>query len=265
MWFAEGARPPDADAADTSYVLGPSSAQHAGLHRNRSQLRHKVAIRFSIEGDLRFISHHDTMRLFERALARSRLPVRYSEGFNPRAKLSLPLPRAVGVTTGADLLVVELTEPVVPTQAMARLNEQMPVGVQLLEAWPVPAGGTLQPEQVEYQVPVPTEHTAQVSEAVQRLLAATTWPICRQARADKPAKTIDLKGYVLGAAVENGVLRWTARIAAEGSLRPGELLTALGLDESALRHHIQRVHVTWRMPQEQPKAAALPDVSAECP
>ena len=38
-------------------------------------MRYRVAIRFAIEGDLRFISHHDTVRLFERAIARAGLPV----------------------------------------------------------------------------------------------------------------------------------------------------------------------------------------------
>lgn len=226
-------------------------------------MRHKVAIRFSIQGDLRFISHHDTMRLFERALARARLPVRYSQGFNPRPKLSLPLPRAVGVSSVADLLIVELTEPVAPAQVMTRLGEQMPGGAQLLEAWQAPAAGAFQPEQAEYEVAIPAELTVQVKEAVQRLMAAENWLITRSVHAGKRVRTLDLKHYIVKLAVEDGFLRWTARIAAEGALRPGELLTALGLDESALRHHIRRMKVAWRVPSEPAKPSSVPDASAD--
>ncbi|MBI4580945.1 MAG: DUF2344 domain-containing protein, partial [Planctomycetes bacterium] len=94
-----------------------------------SEIRYRIAIRFAVQDDVRFISHHDTMRMFERALARTDLPVRFSEGFNPRPKLSLPLPRPVGIATTADVLVVELTQPVVPEEALGRLAAQMPRGV----------------------------------------------------------------------------------------------------------------------------------------
>src|SRR5690606_16197351 len=114
----------------------------------KQELRYKVAIRFRVEGDLRFISHHDMMRLFERALARARLPVKHSEGFNPRPRMSLPLPRPVGVATLADRLVVELREPVETTDALARLRRQMPVGLTLAEAFEVRPGCKLRPEHV---------------------------------------------------------------------------------------------------------------------
>ena len=89
-----------------------------------------MAIRFVIEGDLRFISHHDTMRLFERALSRAQLPVRFSKGFNPGPRLSLPLPRSVGIASGVELLAVELDDAIEPAVVLGTLSEQMPAGLK---------------------------------------------------------------------------------------------------------------------------------------
>ena len=78
-------------------------------------IREKWAFEFSVTGDLRFISHRDTVRVFQRALARAALPVAYSEGFNPHPRLSLPLPRAVGVASEAELMDV-----IAPYRSMIR-------------------------------------------------------------------------------------------------------------------------------------------------
>ena len=75
-----------------------------------TSVRETWAFAFSVTGDLRFISHRDTIRVFQRALARASLPVRYSEGFNPHPRLSLPLPRPVGVASEAEIIIVEFDQ-----------------------------------------------------------------------------------------------------------------------------------------------------------
>ena len=208
-------------------------------------MRYKVAIRFAIEGDLRFISHHDTMRLFERALARARLPVTFSGGFNPRPKLSLPLPRAVGVASRAELLVVRLSEPIEPGCVLDRLAEQMPAGVSLSACWPIGPETTVQPIQVTYAVDLPTGRVPAVTQAVASILAAETWIIHRRARSRKPGKTLDLRAYLVEASVEAGTLCWSVRVTNSGSVRPDEMLEAVGLTGSAWRHRVRRTGVDW--------------------
>ena len=85
---------------------------------------HAVLLTFAVKGDLRFISHRDTVRMLTRALARSGLPVAYSQGFNPHAKISLLLPRPVGMATDGDLAVVLLREACDPEHIAARLRPQ---------------------------------------------------------------------------------------------------------------------------------------------
>ncbi|MHC4716562.1 MAG: TIGR03936 family radical SAM-associated protein, partial [Planctomycetota bacterium] len=71
---------------------------------------------FTVTGDPRFLSHHDLMRLMARAAARAGMPLKHSAGFNPRPKLSLVLPRPVGVASRCELMAVQLTRPVDPDQ-----------------------------------------------------------------------------------------------------------------------------------------------------
>jgi radical SAM-linked protein len=216
-----------------------------------------VAIRFRVEGDLRFISHHDTMRLFERALSRAQLPVRYSEGFNPRPKMSLPLPRPVGVATEADVLVFELGEPVDAVEALNRLAQQMPGGLVLLEAFTLDAGRKLHPEQVVYEVALPLEQIDAARPAVERLLAAEHWPVERTDQRGRPLRGIDLRPMLVAVSFEPGALRWICRVPDNGSAKPAEWLRAFGLDPREMLHRIRRTAVHWQA-EAQPGPAPEP-------
>ena len=74
----------------------------------------RLRVRFSRGEELKFISHLDIMRLWQRALRRAGISLVYSEGFNPRPRLSLAAPLAVGVTSEAELMDIYLTGQVSP-------------------------------------------------------------------------------------------------------------------------------------------------------
>ena len=93
--------------------------------------RHRIIIRirFSKTGKVRFVSHRDVARLFERALRRLRLPVAHSEGFSPRPKLSFGLALSVSHESEAEYLDVELTE-LVDLEGLAQaLTAALPGGI----------------------------------------------------------------------------------------------------------------------------------------
>mgnify|MGYP001608428956 CR=1 FL=1 len=98
---------------------------------------------FSIAGDLRFISHHDTLRLFQRALARAALPVRHSEGFNPHPRMTLPLPRPVGIASDAEAVIVEFDQSVAPDDLLQRLQRHTPADLNLFGVRRLAVGSTL--------------------------------------------------------------------------------------------------------------------------
>lgn len=88
------------------------------------------------KGDrVRFISHLDVVRAFDRALRRARLPVAFSEGFSKHPKLAFGPPLAVGMTSTAEYLDLEFATPQSPVFAQA-LSECLPEGLKVLRAEP---------------------------------------------------------------------------------------------------------------------------------
>lgn len=98
----------------------------------------KIRARFRKEGDVRFISHLDLMRLFERATKRASLPLVFSQGFNPRPGIAFASALALGTTSEAEWVDLSLAETMKPSEMLERLNAQLPSGVELLEAGEVP-------------------------------------------------------------------------------------------------------------------------------
>lgn len=95
-----------------------------------------MRVRFSFKRTepLQYISHLDMMRLFQRALKRSGLPVAYSEGYNPHQRFNLALPLPVNVTAEMEPGELYLEEPVSPGHFRSVLQEQLPAGLELLAA-----------------------------------------------------------------------------------------------------------------------------------
>ncbi|MCX7773392.1 MAG: TIGR03936 family radical SAM-associated protein, partial [Clostridia bacterium] len=96
------------------------------------------ALRFSFSrGEaLKYIAHLDVLRVFERALKRSKLPVSYTQGFNPRQKLVFGLPMSIGLTSESEYADIELDAETTPDEFVERLNISLPEGIRILEAVP---------------------------------------------------------------------------------------------------------------------------------
>lgn len=91
---------------------------------------------FEKKGNAIWISHLDTMRLFQRAFKRAGLPLTHSQGFNPRPSVSIALPLSVGVESHCELLDFELDGEAVPLAGMAdKLNAALPAGVRVLDVY----------------------------------------------------------------------------------------------------------------------------------
>ena len=91
---------------------------------------------FEKTGDAIWISHLDLMRLFQRAFKRAGLPLKHTQGFNPRPSVSIALPLSVGVQSRCELLDFELDGAHADCQSiMAALNKTLPAGIKVLEAY----------------------------------------------------------------------------------------------------------------------------------
>lgn len=87
------------------------------------------------EGKAAYISHLDLMRTFQRAFLRANLMVRHTEGFNPHAYVSVALPLSVGAESVCELLDFELKSDCSLGSIPERLNDVMPEGIFVLQAY----------------------------------------------------------------------------------------------------------------------------------
>ena len=91
----------------------------------------KIKIIFSKTGDMRFISHLDLMRLFQRALRRAALPVVITKGFSPRIKMSILKALKLGVESRNEEAFFYFEEKVSTQDFIERMNKKLPAGVKV--------------------------------------------------------------------------------------------------------------------------------------
>lgn len=94
-----------------------------------------IRAKFRRDDEVKFISHLDLMKVFERAIRRARLPIAYSQGFNPHPGMVFGLPLGVGVTSEAEYADFEVTDDNISVKAFVEeLNAQLPEGLEILSA-----------------------------------------------------------------------------------------------------------------------------------
>ena len=93
-----------------------------------------LRFRFSRGHELKYIAHLDILRVFERAIKRAKIPVAYTQGFNPRQKLVFGLPMSIGLTSESEFADIELSEIMEPREFIAQLNKGLPEGLKVEEA-----------------------------------------------------------------------------------------------------------------------------------
>ncbi|GGZ71848.1 radical SAM protein [Streptomyces echinoruber] len=94
----------------------------------------RIRLRYTKRGRLRFTSHRDFQRAFERALRRAEVPMAYSAGFTPHPKVSYANAAPTGTGSEAEYLEIALTEPRDPEKLRALLDESLPAGLDVVEA-----------------------------------------------------------------------------------------------------------------------------------
>jgi len=198
-------------------------------------LPQRWAMWMAVYGDLRFASHHDMMRVVERTLLRANLPLRYSQGFSPRAVLSLSFPRPVGVATKRDLLVTALETPVLCEELLAAANRHCPEGLQFVDATLLETKATPRAVECTYEVPVPSDKAREVARAVENFCARRSCPVQRtkppkrRGRREATTRTIDLKLLVDRVEFDGAILTWRQMPHETLWARPNEAMEALGL------------------------------------
>ena len=210
----------------------------------------KIRIRFSKRGKLRWISHRDVARVWERALRRAEVPVAYSGGFSPHPRVSFGLALPTGAESLAEYLDVDLEGEA--TVSPATLTSALPSGMEVggtadLE----PSDPSLQHAVVacDWQITLPEGVPAE--DAARRFLESSSVVVTRERKGHQVTDDIrpsvlalDVRKHDTGSSPPGGpVLACRLATQLEGQprgLRPAELITALGFDPAAAR--VLRTH-----------------------
>lgn len=94
----------------------------------------RMEIKFSKKGEMKYISHLDLMRLFQRALRRGRLPVSVTKGYNPHFKISIKNALKLGVESDKETAYFSLENNIEPSELIDGVNKELPAGVRVLSA-----------------------------------------------------------------------------------------------------------------------------------
>lgn len=187
--------------------------------------------------ELRFISHLDYAEVIRRAILRAKLPVNYSEGFNPHMKMTFLAALALGVTSDAEYMDVELTDELSPADIEAKLQAQLPNGVKLISVKNVDINcptRKAQPDMAIYKIVVPLnpdeDTKLHTNAAFNRFNEANE--VIYQRITPKKHQVFDVKQY-LSETVKYEIkaksleLLMHIRITAAGSVKAGEILQVL--------------------------------------
>ena len=238
------------------------------------QPRQRVRITYEKGEAIKFISHQDESRLWERTLRRADLPLLYKRGFNPQPHIQFAAPLGLGMTGVRELLDVAFTPPIPLDELSMRIREKLPPGVRLLNATEVPFK-TVSPQSLtigaDYTILIYAD-AGEVSELeLQAKLDAfleqkVVW---RERERHGQRYSYNLRPLVLelrytgfdaAAAAHRIFMRVQMRPGATG--RPDELVDALGFDDSARTLRRERIYFS-NCEEDQALFAPYPVISQD--
>jgi len=188
----------------------------------------RLRVRYAKRGRLRFTSHRDFSRAFERAVFRARIPMAYSSGFNPHPRISYAGAAPTGSASEAEYLEIGLAEVVSPELVRDALEEALPDGLDILEVVESPGGSLaerLEASRWSLEVTTPAE---QVESAVASFLAADSVVVERMTK--KGLREFDCRAAVVSLTVaphERGARLDLVLRHAVPAVRPDDVLTGL--------------------------------------
>jgi radical SAM-linked protein len=191
-------------------------------------VRQRVRIRFSKQGNLRWIGHRDLARLLERLFRRAGLRLGMSEGFHPKPRMGFPSALAVGIEGLDEVMELELAETRTADDLLARLNAHaLPgLGFRSVEILP-PGARKARLRSLTYQLLVPDDRSKEVADRLARLASMSSCPV-RRPRKDT---VVDVRRNLDAVNLRDGVLEMRLTVSRQIGAGPRDVLSVLGLDD----------------------------------
>jgi radical SAM-linked protein len=188
----------------------------------------RLRIRYAKRGPLRFTSHRDFARAFERAIRRSGVPIAFSAGFSPHPKVSYAGATPTGVASEAEYLEIGLASERDPADVLVALDAALPPGIDIVEVLDAATSVTKTlAERIEashWRLWLPEVDETQAREALERVLALASAPVERATK--DGTRTVDVRAAIVTATVAAG---------ASGA-RPGEICGRCATIDVVVQH-----------------------------
>lgn len=210
----------------------------------------KMLLAFQKAERVRHLGHLDLLRTMQRALRRSGLPVRYSQGFHPHMLTAFASALAMGASSDEEIVEVGLTAPVDEADALARMNAVLPDALQasrvvLVDDTHPALMGLL--KQAEYEAFLPGADAGALHGAIQAFLAEDEVMAVRVSKSGEKLVNIRSMVHQLASAPQDGGTLMTMRLSLEetATLKPDLLIATLweraGLPREAMpTAHLKR-------------------------
>lgn len=161
----------------------------------------RIRIRYAKRGPLRFTSHRDFARAFERAVRRAGVPIAYSQGFTPHPKISYASAAPTGVASEAEYLEIGLREAVDPARVRVLLDGALSPGLDVVQAVEADAGTSLADriDAARWRIELPEADPDRVAAAVAAFVRAEKVPVERLTKQGR--RTVDARAAVVSMAM----------------------------------------------------------------
>ncbi|MEM7031648.1 MAG: TIGR03936 family radical SAM-associated protein [Chloroflexota bacterium] len=201
--------------------------------------KYKYRLIFSKGKQVKYVGHLDTVITWTRAFRRAKIPLAYSEGFNPQARIQVAISLPVGHMGKAELMDIFLKEPIQPGALFSTVNATLPRGFCLNSVAEIdPKSPSMQKHLIQANYNVLTETAldeAELTSRIESLLAAEEYMHSRIRR--KKKEIFNLRPMVNQLhlrQVKDGDAQFNMRLSAghKGNLRPESVLEVLGLQDN---------------------------------
>ena len=189
-----------------------------------------IRIKFRKYGAMKFISHLDVMRYFQKAMRRAGIDICFSEGFSPHMIMSFAAPLGVGLTSGGEYVDIRVNHAPPSAEAVRRLNETMAEGMDVVSF-------RLLPENSKNAMSIVAFH---------EFLKQTEIRIRKETK--RGSQEVDIRPWVLAYSVEDRSVSLLLRAGSVHNLKPELLMQAFcawagtELPASALQVHRKELY-----------------------
>ena len=190
-----------------------------------------VRLKFKKVGSLQYISHLDLVRTMSKIITRTKLPLWYTEGFNPKPKMIFAAPLSIGTESICEFMDIRLIDDIPTEDIMAKLNANMTDEMQVMEAYYTDDKLT-DLKWLSYSIDITTDNASDaLAKQCETFLLGDSVTVTKKAKPKEVAPTVDIRPLIkeIKAEYRSGIIHIDAVLSADASsfLNPEYVIKAL--------------------------------------